>query len=40
MRKEAIAWRDALHINVLRFAGFQILREIDAKPTRVIVDLN
>lgn len=39
MKRNATAWRDADHINVLRLVGYQILRETDGRPTRVIVDL-
>ena len=39
MKRDATAWRDADHLNVLRLVGYQILRETDGRPTRVIIDL-
>ena len=37
--REARAWADTSRANAIRAAGLQILREIDGRPTRVIVDL-
>ena len=39
MRARAAAWESASMINAIRAAGLAILREIDARPVRVIVDL-
>lgn len=39
MKRNATAWRDADHLSVLRLVGYQILRETNGRPTRVIVDL-
>jgi hypothetical protein len=39
MKRDAAKWREADFLNVLRFVGYQILRETDGRPTRVIVDL-
>ena len=39
MRARAAAWESASMINAIRAAGLAILREIDARPLRVIVDL-
>ena len=39
MKRNAAAWHDADHLNALRLAGYQILREIDGRPSRVIIDL-
>jgi hypothetical protein len=39
MRARAAAWESAAMINAIRAAGLAILREIDARPVRVIVDL-
>ena len=39
MKRNAAAWRDADLLNVLRLVGYQILRETDGRPSRVIVDL-
>lgn len=40
MFAEASAIRDAAHVAAIRAAGLVILREIEGKPTRVIVDLH
>jgi hypothetical protein len=39
MKRDAIKWRDADHLNVLRLVGYQILRETDGRPARLVVDL-
>lgn len=39
MYAEAAATRDAAHVAAIRAAGLAILRDIDGRPTRVIVDL-
>src|SRR5215472_17365539 len=39
MFAEAAAIRSAAHVQALRAAGLVILRDIEARPTRVIVDL-
>lgn len=39
MKARAAAWESTAMINAIRAAGLAILREIDAKPVRVIVDL-
>jgi hypothetical protein len=39
MRARTAAWQSAAMVNAIRAAGLAILREIDAKPTRVIIDL-
>src|SRR5215469_7496611 len=39
MLAEAAAIRSAAHVQALRAAGLMILRDIEARPTRVIVDL-
>jgi hypothetical protein len=39
MKKRAAAWEDAARVKAIRAAGLQILREIEGRPTRVIVDL-
>src|SRR6187549_3916127 len=39
MAREASAWQDASRVNAIRAAGLTILREIEGRPTRVIVDL-
>jgi hypothetical protein len=38
-KRQALAWSDTSRANAIRAAGLQILREIDGKPTRAIVDL-
>ena len=39
MKRDAAKLRDTEHLIALRLAGFQILRELDGRPTRVVVDL-
>jgi len=39
MKLDAAKWRDSAWLNALRFVGFQILRETDGRPTRLVVDL-
>ena len=39
MKRDAAKWRDAEPLNALRLVGYQILRETDGRPTRVVVDL-
>jgi hypothetical protein len=39
MKARAAAWENAAMINAIRAAGLAILREIDARPVRVIIDL-
>src|SRR5215472_8749222 len=39
MFAEAAAIRSAAHVQALRAAGLMILRDIEGRPTRVVVDL-
>ena|SRR5215471_21462554 len=39
MRARAAAWEDASRIKAIRAAGLTILREIDGRPTRAVVEL-
>ena len=39
MKQRAATWEDAARIKALRLAGYQILREIEAKPQRLILDI-
>ena len=39
MKRNSAKLRDTEHLIALRLAGFQILRETDGRPTRVVVDL-
>jgi hypothetical protein len=39
MRERAAAWEDASRIKAIRAAGLTILREIDGRPTRAVVEL-
>jgi len=39
MRAKAAAWVDAARVQAIRAAGLTILREIEGRPTRVVVDL-
>jgi hypothetical protein len=39
IKRDAAKLRDTEHLIALRLAGFQILRETDGRPTRVVVDL-
>ena len=39
LKCDAMVWRNADRLNVLRLVGYQILRETDGRPTRVVVDL-
>lgn len=40
IKHRALLWEDASRVKAIRAAGLTILREIDGKPTRVIVDLD
>jgi hypothetical protein len=37
--RQAVAWANTSRASAIRAAGLQILREVDGRPTRVIVDL-
>jgi hypothetical protein len=39
MKRDTAKLRDTEHLIALRLAGFQIMRETDGRPTRVVVDL-
>lgn len=39
LKRDALKWRDAEFLNVLRLVGYQILRETDGRPTRLVVDI-
>ena len=39
MKRRALVWEDASKAKAIRAAGLTILREIEGRPTRVIVDL-
>ena len=39
MKRRAALWEDASRVKAIRAAGLTILREIEGRPTRVIVDL-
>lgn len=39
IKRDAVMWADTSRANAIRAAGLQILREIDGRPTRAIVDL-
>ena len=39
MSRRAVAWQDAAYVKALRAAGLMILREIEGKPTRAIIDI-
>jgi hypothetical protein len=39
LRQDAAKWAEAARIQAIRAAGLQILREVEGRPTRVIVDL-
>jgi hypothetical protein len=39
MRAETAAMRSAARVEAIRAAGIQILREIEGRPTRVVIDL-
>ena len=39
IKQRALAWESAARIKAIRLAGLQILREVDGRPTRVIVDV-
>jgi hypothetical protein len=39
IKRRAVAWEDASRVKAIRAAGLTILREIDGRPTRAVVDI-